>query len=305
MDPYLANLQPSLLLLGSRLRFNPTPTFLGVTFNRTLSFSKHVSSLKAKFCPCLKALRCISASSLGASKESLSLPHKAFVRLLLTYASPGWFSFLSVTSITKLERLHWAVNCSSPATSRPPLSHILSPRLLYFPYESPWLISLCHLTSGLFVSQPPFSFQVWPDLEQNQDSADRPGELFRPLTRSYFLLFLLERLYLLALPLLIGTCLLSPWSPPFPLHAPALIPFSLSPRYGTRPPWLSPTLPSGARDRRFFFFFFWQKRLWRPCQLLSLWLWGYFFLFSGPNMLKFFRWSLRHSARSCWSLQHQ
>ena len=49
VDPHQANLQLNLLLLGSRLRFNPTPTFLGVTFDRTLSFSKHVSSLKAKF----------------------------------------------------------------------------------------------------------------------------------------------------------------------------------------------------------------------------------------------------------------
>ena len=29
VDPHQANLQPNLLLLGSRLRFNPTPTFLG------------------------------------------------------------------------------------------------------------------------------------------------------------------------------------------------------------------------------------------------------------------------------------
>ena len=57
VDPHQAHLQPNLLLLGSRLRFNPTPTFLGVTFDRTLSFSKHVSSLKAKFFPRLKTLR--------------------------------------------------------------------------------------------------------------------------------------------------------------------------------------------------------------------------------------------------------
>ena len=67
------SVKPNLLLLGSRLRFNPTPTFLGVTFDRTLSFTKHVSSLKAKFFPRLKVLRCISASSWGPSKESLSL----------------------------------------------------------------------------------------------------------------------------------------------------------------------------------------------------------------------------------------
>ena len=106
MDPHQANLQPNLLLLGSRLCFNPTPTFLGVTFDRTLSFSKNVSSLKTTFFPCLKALRCISASSWGPSKESLSLLYKSFLRLLLTYASPKWFPFLSATNVTKLECLH-------------------------------------------------------------------------------------------------------------------------------------------------------------------------------------------------------
>ena len=63
VDPHHANLQPNLLLFSSLLRFNPTPTFLGVTFDRTLSFSKHVSLQKAKFFTRLKALRCISASS--------------------------------------------------------------------------------------------------------------------------------------------------------------------------------------------------------------------------------------------------
>ena len=51
----------------------------------------------------------------------------------------------------------------------------------------------------------------------------------RPLTRSCFLLLLLGRLFLLALPFLLGICLPSRWSPSFPLHAFALIPsFSLA-----------------------------------------------------------------------------
>ena len=134
VDPHQANLQPNLLLLGPRLLFNPTPTFLGVTFDRTVSFSKHVSSLKGKFFPRLKALRCISASSWGPSKESFSVLYKSFLRSLLTYASPEWFPFLSATNLTKLERLHQAASraitgclSSSPITllfseaSLPPL----------------------------------------------------------------------------------------------------------------------------------------------------------------------------------------
>ena len=56
VDSQQANFQPNLLLHNPRLRFNTIPTFLGVTSDRTLSFSKHVSSLKTKFFPCLEAL---------------------------------------------------------------------------------------------------------------------------------------------------------------------------------------------------------------------------------------------------------
>ena len=50
----------------------------------------------------------------------------------------------------------------------------------------------------------------------------------RPLTCSCFLLLVLGRLLLLALPFLLGICPRSRWSPPFPLHASALIPLSLA-----------------------------------------------------------------------------
>ena len=92
VDPHQANLQPNLLLLGSRLRFNPTPTFLEVTFDRTLSFSKHVSSLKANFFPRLKALRCISASSWGLIRSpSLFCISLFFGPFSLTLHSDGFF----------------------------------------------------------------------------------------------------------------------------------------------------------------------------------------------------------------------
>ena len=142
MDLHQANLQPSLLLLGSRLYFNPTPTFLGVTFDCTLFFSKHVSSLKAKFFPCLKALCCISASSWGPSKESLSLLYKSFLRPLLTYASPGWFPFLSATNFTKLERLHRAASRAITGC----LSSSPIPLLLSVASLPPLRVTLTHFT---------------------------------------------------------------------------------------------------------------------------------------------------------------
>ena len=91
VDPHQAHLQPNLLILGSRLRFNPTPTFLGVTFDRTFSFSEHVSSLKVKFFPRLKALRCISASSWGPSKSPSLFCIKFFFGLFSLTLHPDGF----------------------------------------------------------------------------------------------------------------------------------------------------------------------------------------------------------------------
>ena len=142
MDLHQANLQPNLLLLGSCLRFNPTPTLFGVTFDRTLSFSKYASSLKDKFFPRLKTSRCISASSLSPSKESLSVLYKAFLRPLFTYTSPGWFPFLGVTNITKLERLHRAASGAITGyLSSSPIPLLLSEASL-----PPLLVTLTHFT---------------------------------------------------------------------------------------------------------------------------------------------------------------
>ena len=142
VDPHQANLQPNLLLLGSHLRFNPTSTFLGVTFDSTLSFSKHVSSLKAKFFPRLKALRCISVLSWGPSKEFLFFLYKSFLLSLLTYASPGWFHFVSATNLTKLERFHRAASRAiTGCLSSSPIPLLLSEASI-----PPLRVTLTHFT---------------------------------------------------------------------------------------------------------------------------------------------------------------
>ena len=71
-DPHQATFQPRLNLLGFPLLFNPTPKFLGVTFDRTLSFGAHVQSLCSKFYPRHKALRSIATAS--RSHKRISLP---------------------------------------------------------------------------------------------------------------------------------------------------------------------------------------------------------------------------------------
>ena len=89
----------------------PAQLLLLSLFNRSWlshTFGAHVQSLCSKFYPCHKALRSIATASWGPTKESLSLLYKAFVRPVLTYASPGWFPFLCNTATNHLEVLHRA-----------------------------------------------------------------------------------------------------------------------------------------------------------------------------------------------------
>ena len=198
-----------------------------MTFKRTLCFSKHVSSLKAKFFPRLKVLRCISASSWGPSKESLSLLYKAFFRSLLTYDSPGWFPFLSDTNITKMERLHRAASraitgclSSSPIplllteASLPPLRVTLT-HFTLFSYERALLLPTSFPISGLA------RLGVKPRLCRSSWRAFASTHPIIPPTSP-------REAILACLLFLFGICLPSRSSPSFPFHTLILIPLTLA-----------------------------------------------------------------------------
>ena len=104
----------------TRLRFNPTPTFLGVTFDRTLSFFKQISSLIAKFCPRLKALCCISAFS-ALMSPSLFCINLFFGSISLTLHPDGLHS--------KHYQFH---QIGTPSPSGQSRHHRLPPVLPYF-----------------------------------------------------------------------------------------------------------------------------------------------------------------------------
>ena len=270
VDPHQANLQPNLLLLGSRLRFNPTPTFLGVTFDRTLFFSKHVSSLKARFFPRLKALRCISASSWGPSKESHSLLYKSYLRSLLTYASPGWFPFVSATNFTRLERLHRAASraitgclSSSPIpvllteASLPPLRVTLT-HFTLLTYERALRLPTSFPISGLTRPgvKPRLCKSSWRALASTHP-------LMLPSTCSREALLACPRFPLWNLPsFTVESTLSTPCSRCDPSHSRQGAALA---HLDSLPPhdlvlWTDGSVP----------FSFWQGRLRRTCQLLSL-----------------------------------
>ena len=88
--------------------FDPSPLGRGLHHHVEVAGRWYVQTLCSKFYPRHKALRSIATTSWGPTKESLSPLYKAFVRPVLTYASPGWFPFLCNTATNHLEVLHRA-----------------------------------------------------------------------------------------------------------------------------------------------------------------------------------------------------
>ena len=267
----------------------PLQLFLGSPSTALFPVSKHVSSLKARFFPRLKALHCISASSWGPSKESLSVLYEALLRSLLTYASPGWFPFLSATDLTRLERLHQAANraitgclSSSPIpllltkASLPPLRVTLT-QFTLFSYERALRLPTSFPISGLarLGVKPRLCRSSWRALASTHP-------LMLPSTCSRETLVACPRCPSWNLPsFTVESTLSSPCSRPDPLHS----------RQGAALAHLDSLLPSrpGTLDRRLCSFSFWQGRLRRSCQLLSLWHSGHSFLFDRPSLFQFFR----------------
>ena len=161
---------------------------------------------------------------MGPSKESLSVLCKSFLRPFLTYASPGWFPFLSATNFTKLERLHRAA--SRAITDCPSSSPI--PLLLAEASLPPLQVTLTHfiLLSYEQALCLPTSFPIL-GLARLGVKPRLCRSSWRAFASTYPLMFRStssREVFLLALPVLLGIYLRSPRSPPFPLHAPALIP---------------------------------------------------------------------------------
>ena len=100
----------------------------------------------------------MSVSSCDPSIKFLCLLYKAFFRPILTYASPVWFPFLSVSNTTKVECLHRAASRTiSSCLSSFPIALLLSEASL-----SSLRVTLAHFTQSSYerALRLPSSFSI-------------------------------------------------------------------------------------------------------------------------------------------------
>ena len=206
---------------------------------------------------------------MGPSKESLSVLYKSFLRSLLTYASPGWFPFVSVTNITKMERLHRAANRAITGC----LSFSPNPLLLSEASLPSLRITLAHVTL-LFYERAlrlPTSFSI---------SCLAKHGMKPRLCRSSWRAFASTHPLMLSSTCSREALLADPPFPPWNLSSFTVESTFFSSCFRSDPPLsrqgaafthLSLPFMIWYSEQTALFFSSWQGRLRRTCELLSLW----------------------------------
>ena len=90
LDNHQARRELDVLVDNRRLAHNPTPTYLGVTLDRTLSFRSHLSKLSKKVTTRGNLVRKVAGTSWGASAQTLRTTSLALVYSAAEYCSPVW-----------------------------------------------------------------------------------------------------------------------------------------------------------------------------------------------------------------------
>lgn len=103
LDPAEARRECALTLGTSRLQHDPTPVFLGIRFDRGLSFRQHIENVKVKMKRRSHALRSLSGKSWGAAASDLRTIYLAFIRSCADYAAGGWMAGVAASNLEQLE----------------------------------------------------------------------------------------------------------------------------------------------------------------------------------------------------------
>ena len=95
--------EPSLTLRGEPITVNPYPKFLGVTYDRQLSFARHSHIVGNQLRQQAGALRRLANTEWGYDKATLRSTYITVGRSRVEYAAPAWLPWLSATGVEKVE----------------------------------------------------------------------------------------------------------------------------------------------------------------------------------------------------------
>lgn len=128
-----ANRKLNISFRGSMLYHNPFPKYLGVTLDRSLTYSSHLKNVAAKLRPRINILQKLTGTTWGASASCLRTSALALVYSTAEYCAPTWINSTHTNTVdTQLNATMRVINsCMKPTPVHwlPALSNIAPPHL--------------------------------------------------------------------------------------------------------------------------------------------------------------------------------
>ena len=103
LDPKEAKWKPNLMFKSQNILVNPHPKFLGIKFDRTLSFKAHTKSLIKKLTKRLNVLRSLAGRDWGMSKEDLRTVFTTFISSAIEYCGTAYLPSMQKSVMNKLQ----------------------------------------------------------------------------------------------------------------------------------------------------------------------------------------------------------
>ena len=97
---------PAIRVGVTPLKFNPTPVFLGVTYDRVLSFRFHAEKIASKVTATSRLLLALSSREWGWDAQLLRRVYQSLGLSALRYCAPGWQPWLTESRIKALDCAH-------------------------------------------------------------------------------------------------------------------------------------------------------------------------------------------------------
>ena len=98
-----ASYRPTLSILGKRIGYNATPTFLGLTFDRQLTFKTHIAKIKQRMKNRAKTLGALKGRTWGCWKDDVRLLYLSYVRSSADYCASAWAPSASKSTMNSIE----------------------------------------------------------------------------------------------------------------------------------------------------------------------------------------------------------
>ena len=110
-SPYGKNTTPFVWINHSPIKAVTSVCLLGIHFDRTLTMSSHINYPMTTCTKRLKQLLALANSSYGVNQSDLCKLYLTYIRSLLEYSAPSWYSFLFHSNLIWLQRIQNKALC--------------------------------------------------------------------------------------------------------------------------------------------------------------------------------------------------